>query len=98
MILRDFLIKLTDDLLQEKLLSYLIDEENFFSANIRKETFLSTNKSLYEHPKNSNINEVLMNTSSNIELSDDFIIKTNFLQLRYLLEISFVVRILYIKT
>jgi hypothetical protein len=92
MILRDFLIKLTDPLLNDKHYSHLANEENFFSAKFRTETNLLTNKSLNEHSNLSQINEILMNTSSLIELSDDFLIKLNFLQLRYLLEISFVVR------
>jgi hypothetical protein len=97
MILRDFLNKLTDDLMNDKNLFNLTAEENFFSSNTRKETRLLSNKSINEHPKYSQINQILINTSSKLELSDDFIIKINFLQLRYLLEISFVVRKFFIN-
>ena len=63
----------------------LTNESNFFMAQTEsKEIYLK--QSLYEPIKYSRINELLIQTKSNVDLlNDDMILKINFLQLKYLL-------------
>ena len=91
-ILRNFLIITTEETIKNPLISNILKEENFFCLKIQSSNEnLFLNKSLYEYGKNSQINSMLINLNSNIELNTDLIIKIHLIQLRYLLELQFVV-------
>lgn len=93
MILRDFLIKSTEELLTAPKVSNITKEENFFSTKIiSSQTHLMNNKSIFESSNQSCLNNILINTNSELELNDDLVIKINLLQLRYMIELQFVVR------
>jgi hypothetical protein len=101
MALRNFLNKATDGLMSSNnpMLYQIIREENFFSLKVNSTQTQSEIvghcgkgvNSLYENPVQSNINNVLININEKSELSEDFVIKINLLQLRYFLELQFVV-------
>jgi hypothetical protein len=91
-ILRNFLFKTTEELLINPKISNITKEENFFSNRINSsQTHIMLNKSLLENPLTSAINSILIHSNSDMEINENFIIKINFLQLRYLLEEQFVV-------
>ena len=95
MILRNFLIKATDSLLENPNLIHSVKEENFHSIKVnasQSEIFSNKAISIFENPVQANINSTLVNVNGSVELTDDFIIKINLLQLRYFLELQFVVR------
>lgn len=62
-----------------------IDEHNLFSLSLLK----SMNKSNFEYCKFSKINDVLIHSASISNITDDFIIKLHFLQLKYFIIHSF---------
>lgn len=94
MILRNFLTQTTDSLLNNPQIVNLMKEENFSSIRVfSSQNNLNLSKSLYENPLISQINNIIINLNNKIDPNDDFIVKINFLQLRYLLELQFVVRI-----
>ena len=55
------------------------------------ESHLLLGKSVYENSILSNLSSVLVNVNSDVEITESTLIKMNLLQLRYFLEIAFVV-------
>jgi hypothetical protein len=98
--LRNFLNKVTDGLMSSScnpMVYPLIREENFFSLKVNSTSqggacgASNAINSMYENPVQSNISSVLINMNEKAEYSEDFAIKINLLQLRYFLELQFVV-------
>ena len=94
MIIFKFLNKLTEDLAKNE----YFKEENFFTVrNIGNNFSIFLSRSILEHPKESQINKILIKTDPSIEVNNDLLIKTHFLQLKYLLELSFMVKKIFNK-
>ncbi len=90
MILINYLSVATESIVNDPALKNIVKEENFFTiAETGNKNHLC--KSLLEHPKQSLINMVIINMNNHMDINDDFIIKINFLQIKHLLEILFVV-------
>jgi hypothetical protein len=90
-ILINYLSIATESIVKEPTLKNIVKEENFLTLH---ETQNMLCRGLLEHPKQSLINKVIINMNTHMDINDDFIIKINFLQIKHLLEILFVV-ILY---
>lgn len=95
MILKNFLINSTESLINDPLISSYIEEENFFTFTHNKDVSFSEKselvKNLYQKTKESSLNKVLVNISDNHLLDNEFIAKINFMQLRHILDLSFMV-------
>ncbi len=87
MILINYLSIATESLVRDPALRNIVKEENFFTISENQ----NHSKSLLEHPKQSLINKVIINMSTLMDINDETIIKINFLQIKHLLEIVFVV-------
>ena len=87
-IIFNFLNKLTDSLPKNE----YFKEDNFFTIrNIGNNYNIFISQSLLEHPRESSINKILIKIDPSLEINNDIIIKTHFIQLKYLLELSFMV-------
>jgi len=97
MILRNYLNKSTESIVNDTLFTTFIQEENFFTFSLNKDiNFGEKNeaiKNLYQKTKESSLNKVLININENHLLENEFIIKANLMQLRHILELSFLVLI-----
>jgi len=95
MILRNYLINSTDSLVNDPLNTRFIEEENFFTFTLNKDVNFGEKseivKNLYQKTKESSLNKVLINISDNQMLDNEFIIKINLMQLRHILDLSFMV-------
>jgi hypothetical protein len=91
MMMRNLLIKCTDECLKNPYLLETTKEENFKSLNVKLLDGNKLGNSVYDGPLISNLNQVLVNTSSEVEITEDFLIKMNFLQLRYFIELVLMV-------
>ncbi len=95
MILRNYLIKSTESLVNDPLFTPLIQEENFLTFTLNKElNFGEKNeviKNLYSKTKESSLNKILININDSYLLDNEFIIKANLMQLRHILDLSFLV-------
>lgn len=88
-IIFNFLNKITESLPQNE----FFKEDNFFTVrNIGNNNNIFLSKSLLEHPIESTLHKILIKIDLNSELNNDMLIKTHFIQLKYLLELSFMVR------
>jgi hypothetical protein len=100
MILRNYLINSTDSLVNDPLNTRFIEEENFFTFTLNKDVNFGEKseivKNLYQKTKESSLNKVLINISDNHMLDNEFIIKINLMQLRHILDLSFMVIFLII--
>jgi hypothetical protein len=94
MILRNFLNIATEGISNSEAYASITREENFYS--IRYNDIINLSKSLLDHPKESLINQTIINQNCHIDITDDFILKINLLQLKHLLEIQFVVIIVFL--
>jgi hypothetical protein len=94
MILRNFLNTATESLTTNKTYLAISREENFYS--IQYHDIINLSKSLLDHPREAIINQTIINLNNEIDINDDFILKINLLQLKHLLEIQFVVCIIFI--
>lgn len=97
MILRNYLMRSTDSLVNDPLVAPLIEEENFFTFTLNKEVSFGEKseiiKNLYQRTKESNLNKILINVSDSYLLDNEFIIKIDLMQLRHILDLSFMVKI-----
>lgn len=95
MILRNYLIKSTESLVNDSILTPYIQEENFFSFSTNGCNHFSEkselSKNIYQRTKDTTLNKILINVNENNLLDNEFIIKINLMQLRHLLELSFMV-------
>jgi hypothetical protein len=91
LMMRNLLIKCTDECLKNVELLETTKEENFKSLNVKFLDSTNYGKSLYDGPLISNLSLVLVNISCDVETSEDFLIKMSFLQLRYFLELVLMV-------
>lgn len=96
MIMRNYLIKSTESLVNDSILSSYIQEENFYTFSIKNDLNISEkselSKCLYQKTKESRVNKILININENYLCDQEFIIKINLIQLRYILELSFLVK------
>lgn len=95
MILRNYLIKSTESLVNDPLFTPFIQEENFLTFTLNKEVNFGEKseviKNLYSKTKESSLNKVLINVNDGYLLDNEFIIKANLMQLRHILDLSFLV-------
>lgn len=87
-IIFNFLNKMTDNLPKNE----YFKEDNFFTLRAIGNNYnIFLSQSLLEHPKESGLNKILIKIDPSLEINNDVLIKTHFLQLKYLLELSFMV-------
>lgn len=95
MILRNYLIRSTESLVNDPLITPFIEEENFFTFTLNKDVNFGEKseiiKNLYQKTKESSLHKILINVSDNYLLDNEFIIKINLMQLRHILDLSFMV-------
>jgi hypothetical protein len=87
-IIFNFLEKMTESLPKNE----YFKEDNFFIVrNIGNNNNIFLSKSLLEHPIESTLHKILIKIDPNTEINNDILIKSHFIQLKYLLELSFMV-------
>ncbi len=95
-ILRNYLIRSTESLVNNPLLTPFIEEENFFTFTLNKDVNFGGKseiiRNLYQKTKESNLNKIIIYNSDNFLLDNEFIIKINLMQLRHIFDLSFMVR------
>ena len=96
-ILRNYLIKSTESLVNDRILSPFLVEENFFTfSNLTENNIAEKSnfaKAYYNKSKESTLNKILINFNDNNYLDNEFIIKINLMQFRHIFDLAFMVNL-----